>query len=1004
MSDKKAQSCLKSEMALHRQFTTTSDESKKLVWTKCSEADARKRLSIKEQSLDIGLKYCEQLINTIECRFANITKHNKQSAEKIWPLEDRNEWIAQCRSIIRDHQEFRVLVGVAGDTGSGKTSVLNALLGFQELLPTNNEEAATAVQCKVRFNHDTRPEYAFRCHVTFQSKEAWETKLRQFLDDLELRNKLEESHNGSIEDDEALHDHERRLQPTREMIKIVFDLHDDDQIEKLGLNGMLRSNSEVLKLLGTANEFNGSTADEISQGVKPYMDSTAGGNSTCGPRFALWPLIEEVELFIKSDILRNGVALVDLPGLGDALRSRVLVAERAFDQLTATLIVSRATRAADNSTAVSLMSKHQEMAMMLDGKFNKQTFCVCLSQIDQIDRKAALSKPDAIANTNLQDLLVQEEKLRLKVNQQEQRLRKLSKAKRRYQRNHATQVELDPAKMDRMTISKAKAKAKRWAVKFANISKESIESKRRLVELDSEITFTCIRARNRLLKERIKRDFQKRQARLVPKALDIQKTYDGQVSVCPTSSTAFWKCKGPIERMVGFPTESYTGIPSLASWIRNATIRKREEHVDDLLNRLQAQYNIILLWAKDKGKLKDTPVTKDSFEEHILADLLRTMEQSLAAYCPLLTAEVYKKNPLNGKEELILSTCPEMCIKTVRGWAYKKPDDRASDKVHWTTYGANLRRSGGKFVSKSKETRHEYNWMEDISHILFTQIVTDWNQFLNHDIPSLADKVWPVMDKIWDEFITNLNTSVQNAEPRLIPELANEKFSLEIIKINAKNKVRQALGRISDDATQFYPDAVARIQSNWEQTFKEALGIEGSQAHTLRQQHLLDFARKYSKRIYRTVYKGLQQQLRKIFDKLPEELKSISDSTIKDLRRYLGVFLDKVLEPTDLAVKSAAVAEEKARLQRSVITELMEWTSEWQFPISGNDANDNNTDEIPEEYQHAQTDLGQLEDDDNSLDSESDLDSDLDSDNDNNGIATDKPLGDEADEEKGMKN
>ncbi len=298
--------------------------------------------------------------------------------------------------------------------------------------------------------------------------------------------------------------------------------------------------------------------------------------------------------------------------------------------------------------------------------------------------------------------------------------------------------------------------------------------------------------------------------------------------------------------------------------------------------------------------------------------------------------------------------------------------------------------------------------------------MTDWNQFLNHDIPSLADKVWPVMDKIWDEFITNLNTSVQNAEPRLIPELANEKFSLEIIKINAKNKVRQALGRISDDATQFYPDAVARIQSNWEQTFKEALGIEGrcfiqyiveqansllgSQAHTLRQQHLLDFARKYSKRIYRTVYKGLQQQLRKVFDKLPEELKSISDSTIKDLRRYLGVFLDKVLEPTDLAVKSAAVAEEKARLQRSVITELMEWTSEWQFPISGNDASDNNTDEIPEEYQHVQTDLGQLEDDDNSLDSESDLDSELDSDNDNNGIATDKSLGDEADEEMGMKN
>ncbi|KAI0430026.1 hypothetical protein F5Y09DRAFT_331409 [Xylaria sp. FL1042] len=997
MSDKKSHIPLKSDSPPDHPVTRTLGDNKTFAWAKSSETDAHKRLSIKEQALTTGLKYCEQLINTIENIFANITKHNKQSAETIWSLEDRNDWIDRCRSIIKDHQDFRVLVGVAGATGNGKTSVLNALLGFQELLPTNNEEAATAVQCRVSFNTDTRPEYAFRCNVTFQSKEALEIKVKQFFDDLKMRNELQNSGTISIDDEEALHELERALQPTREIIGIVFDLQ-DDQVEKLGLDGVLNSNPEAVKLLGTVKEFSSNEADNISQIMKPYMDSTRGDHSTSSASFAAWPLIEKVELFIKSEILQNGVTLVDLPGLGDAVHSRELVAERAFDQLAATLIVTQATRAADNSTAVYLMSKHQEMAMMLDGKFHKETFCVCVSQIDQMDRKAALRKPDTKANAKLQGLLAEEtEKGRLKAKLQ-RRKKDLRKKLEKAQRYLTSQKGLDPL---RMAASKAKAKASQKAIRsrLANISKELIDTERRLTELDNEITFTCIRGRNRFIEGRIKQDFRKRQARLVTKTPEMQETYDGQVTVCPTSSIAFWKCKVPNGRMAGFPTELYTGIPSLASWIRQATMAKREEHADNLLNRLQAQYNTLSLWSRDKCRLKDTPITKESFEEHILADVLKSMEQGLAEYWSLLIEEAGKKNPFIDKNDLLLSKCPEMCVGAVRGWAYKKPDDKASDKVHWTTYQANLSRSGGKFVSRAVATTHEYNWMEDISHILFATVVKDWNQFLNHDIPSLADDAWPVIDKIWDEFVANLITSVQNAEPRLAPELDNEQPSLETIKTNAKNRVRQVLGGISRDATQFRPQVVEKIQSKWERTFKEALEIKGLGAHRLRQEHVLGFAQKRSKKIFKTAYEDLQNKLQGNLDKLPGELKSISDSAIQDLRRYIGVFLDKVLEPKDLAVKSAAVAEEKARLQWDVVTELAAWSSEWQFPSSGSGVRDGSATQIPEEYQHTLTELEHPEEDEYYSDSESDLDRDLDSFSDNN---DDDILGKEADKKVEM--
>ncbi|KAI0811308.1 hypothetical protein GGR55DRAFT_694932 [Xylaria sp. FL0064] len=953
MSDEKSHVVMESDTTSGGPIRMTLGDSKNFAWAKSSEADARKRLSIKEQALTVGLKYCEQLINTIEDVFSNITKSSKPSAETIWSLEDRNEWIDQCRSIMKDHQDFRVLVGVAGATGNGKTSVLNALLGFQELLPTNNEEAATAVQCMVSFNSDTRAEYAFRCHVTFQSKEALENRIKQFFDDLQTRNELQNSCNAiSIDDEEALHELERTLQPTREMIGIVFDLQ-DDQVEKLGFEGVLSSNPEAVKLLGTVKEFSSNKADDISQIMKPYMDSTRADHSTSSASFAAWPLIEKVELFIKSEILQNGVTLVDLPGLGDAVHSRELVAERAFDQLAATLIVTQATRAADNSTAVYLMSKHQEMAMMLDGKFHKETFCVK-------------------GKRQLQGLLAEEvEKGRLKAKLQ-RRKKDLTGKLERAQRHLAIKKGFDSTKTATM---KAKAKATQKAAKsrLADVSKELIDTERRLTELDNEITFTCIRGRNQFIRDRIRQDFRKRQSRLVAQTPEMQKTYDGQVTVCPTSLIAFWKCKSLNRRMAGFPTELYTGIPGLANWIRHATMAKREEHADNLLTRLRAQYNTILLWSKDKCRLRDTPITKESFEEHILADVLKSMDQSLAEHWSLVTAEIHRRNPFNGENERLLNKCPEMCVGAVRGWAYKRPDDKASDPMHWSTYKANLTRSDGKFFAYS--IRHDCK---------------DWNQFLNHDILSLADDAWPMVDKIWDDFMTNLIRSVQNAEPRLVPELDNEQPSLETIKTNAKNR---------QDATQFRPQVVEKIQSKWEGTFKEALEITGLGAHRLRQELVLDFAQKRSKRIFKVAYEALQSKLKENLDKLPGELQSISDSALKDLRRYIAVFLDKVLEPTDLAAKSAAIAEERARLQWSIITELAEWTSEWQFPSSRSDIRDDRDDQIPEEYQHTSMELEHPEDDEYYSDSESDLDRDLDSFSDNNDEDASNARGNEGEDE-----
>ncbi|KAI1364099.1 hypothetical protein F5Y08DRAFT_353801 [Xylaria arbuscula] len=874
----------------YSQGDTSGDGRSDFAWTKCSEMNVHERLSIKEQSLNIGLRHCETLMNTIR----HLAIHREKYMKEIWPAEGQTQWDAQCRKIIDDHQRFEVSVRVAGATGR-----------HRELLPTNNEEAATAVQCKVSFNHDERPEYAFRCRVTFQSRETLEARLQQFFDDISTRDELRILDSSSIEDDEALHEIEGKLLPSR-------------------LDGVLSANPAALKLLGTVKTFNSSDAKEISLAMKPYMDSTMGNHDSSNGRFAAWPLIEEVELFMKSEILQNGVVLVDLPGLDDHIQSRVSVTKRASDQLAATLIVAPATRAADNSTAVSLMSKHQETGLMLDGKFHKKAFCICLSQIDQIEREAALRKPDAKADTYLQKLLAEEqaEKHTLGANRKLKRKhrREFRKAKRRGEIFNINDWEyLDP--LSYQTARGAARDQRDLQVKLTRLSKDISNSRRRLRELNSEITFLCIRARNQFLEERIRRDFARRQATLVARTSNLQKTYDGEVIICPTSSTAFWECKDTVRRTAGFPTECYTGIPNLASWIRNATMQKREEHVDDLLSRLQAQYNtLLLIWPDEKRQLKNTLITGDSFQKDILQDALESMRPKLEALFSSLIKDVKRKDPLKGKKGKILSTCPGMCTTTVKGWAYKDLYDNTSPKMHWTTYQGCLRRSGGRYATRAARDPRHYHWMEDISNLMLTTILKDWNYLLNHDIPSLADHAGQEIDGICREFIAKLRRSIQKVEPRLLPELDSQRNSIETIKTNATRRVQQALGEISQRARLAHPRVVSNIQSKWQEPFQEALEItvysvyllcKGLGSYKERQKYVLTFAQSNNKDMFRTAFDDLQEQLQTSVVELRYELK-----------RHLSP-----------AINSAAVAKRMRFMRRRVNNELEEWTTEWQSPI-----------------------------------------------------------------------
>ena len=61
-------------------------------------------------------------------------------------------------AVLALNQPRRILVGVRGVTGSGKSTLINALLGTGYLLPMQPGKACTAVVVEVAYNYSNDPE------------------------------------------------------------------------------------------------------------------------------------------------------------------------------------------------------------------------------------------------------------------------------------------------------------------------------------------------------------------------------------------------------------------------------------------------------------------------------------------------------------------------------------------------------------------------------------------------------------------------------------------------------------------------------------------------------------------------------------------------------------------------------------------------------------------------------------------------------------------------------
>ncbi|AEO60671.1 hypothetical protein MYCTH_2310138 [Thermothelomyces thermophilus ATCC 42464] len=278
-------------------------------------------------------------------------------------------WLKAIADLEALAKPTRTIVGVVGNTGAGKSSVISAVLDEERLLPTNCMRACTASPTEISYNYSEDPDELYRAEVDFITADDWLKDLRGLYSDL-LDGNGEVSRECSNQDSDAGVAYAK--------IKAVYPRMTKEMIAQATPESLVNQTA-VRQVLGTVKKLRATTSASLYRQLQDYVDSKEKNTEK---RMEYWPLIKVVRIYTKAAALSTGACLVDLPGVQDSNAARAAVAANYMKACTGLWIVAPITRAVDDKTAKSLLGDSFRRQLKYDGTYSAVTF-IC-SKTDDI--------------------------------------------------------------------------------------------------------------------------------------------------------------------------------------------------------------------------------------------------------------------------------------------------------------------------------------------------------------------------------------------------------------------------------------------------------------------------------------------------------------------------------------------------------------------------------------------------------------------------------------------
>ncbi|XP_035679869.1 uncharacterized protein LOC118418142 [Branchiostoma floridae] len=648
------------------------------------------------------------------------------------------------------------IIAVVGDTGAGKSSLMNALLDQSSVLPTSGMRACTAVVVEVS-NNDKNKNY--EAEVEFLSRKEWDDELRLLLTDL------------IGEDGKA----KRKPDPQSEAgiawskIKAVYGrVESYDVLSKL---------PHVRHLLGTTKHISKSRAREFRSEIDRYVDSmdappARGPGSRDRSGGQLWPIVKRVKVQIPNcEVCSSGAILVDLPGVRDSNAARDNIAKQACFHLYKD---SQPEVSRNHIRALNLEDEVEQLENEINALEVEK-----MSLTEELD---SLKEEEEVTDDELAGIQQEVNDLKEGVFELEQTVEPLGDEEvivddeDREQLNSLRSI----LEEKQNTEQETKTSLNDIRSQIADKEKEMAGVERQVSRKQKQMSVMCAKARNQYSQTQIRADFKagiremKRKAGMMGEDADSdddeQEEEAGDqeeediargLRVFTVSSTEYLKLTNKLTRdgpAQVFSNVNDTQIPALREFVHEMTNVRRQSGTEKQIRSLGSFVSDIASYLLDEGtKNHGTRMSAKSIFEHHLGKLKTSLQPVLGT----LQTDVDRSISIciHPKLKEGVAAAASMCQAVAKKWgAPTCKENRQAGGLHYSTYKATVRRSG---VYKSP-TYGPIDMNEDLSSPLYNTITISWQKvFDNGTLFFSLDNCKLSILSTLKEFLLKLRTELQ---------------------------------------------------------------------------------------------------------------------------------------------------------------------------------------------------------------------------------------------------